>query len=214
MNWFAKGGRTLNVPMVGPELTSRRDHLEYDLALMYADYTMDPFLFKGKNEVDTAYELVASGIRQIMLTIDILYEIPLEKDGDRTGRFSLLLGGGVGLGVVFGPLYRSQTYPLKNGASPDDPKQWAACTGVGVPNAAYCENPNGHFSPNGKDITAKGAYTEASWAGGGAKPMVFPWIAIPQVSFRYKPIKQLQTKADLGFSTSGFFFGFSASYGL
>ena len=44
--------------------------------------------------------------------------------------------------------------------------------------------------------------------------LIFPWLAIPQVSLRYKPIKQFQTKVDLGFSTSGFFFGASASYGL
>src|SRR5262249_47550751 len=40
INWFADGGRNVNVPMVGPEFISRRDHLEYAVALMYADYTM------------------------------------------------------------------------------------------------------------------------------------------------------------------------------
>ena len=213
LNLFASGGGTVNVPMVGPEFTSRRDGLEYDLSVMYADWSMNPLLFKGKSEPDTAFELVASGLKQLMFTIDILYEIPLEKDGNRTGRFSLLLGGGVGLGFLFGPLYRSQTYPLKPGASPDDPKQWGACRGVGNPSPSYCENPNSHFAPSG-NVTADGSYTEPSWAGGGSKPIIFPWIALPQVSFRYKPIKQLQTRADLGFSTAGFFFGLSASYGL
>ena len=55
---------------------------------------------------------------------------------------------------------------------------------------------------------------EPSWANGGAKPNVFPWLA-PQVSFRYKPIKQLQVRGDVGFAlSSGFFFGLSAGYGL
>jgi hypothetical protein len=44
--------------------------------------------------------------------------------------------------------------------------------------------------------------------------MIFPWLALPQFSFRYKPIKQLQTRVDLGFSTAGIFFGLAASYGL
>ncbi|APR86100.1 TolA protein [Minicystis rosea] len=213
LNWFTQGGRNVNVPMVGVEFSSRRDRLQYDLALMYADYSMSPTIFAGKSQPDTSYELVASKLKQIMLMIDIMYEIPLEKKDDKTGRFSLLVGGGVGLGFVVGPLYRSQAYPKPGVAnpSPNNPDHWNACTGLGMPNATFCENPNGHFSPS-NDIT-KG-YAEASWAGGGSKPILFPWLALPQVSFRYKPIKQLQTKADVGFSTTGFFFGLSASYGL
>jgi hypothetical protein len=79
-----------------------------------------------------------------------------------------------------------------------------------------CSNPtNNHYASttNGK-LDGPGSYSEASWTGGGSKPLIFPWIALPQVSFRYKPIKQLETKLDLGFSTSGFFFGLSAAYGL
>ena len=38
MHWFANGGRNVNVPMVGPEFITRRDHLEIAVALMYADY--------------------------------------------------------------------------------------------------------------------------------------------------------------------------------
>jgi hypothetical protein len=44
--------------------------------------------------------------------------------------------------------------------------------------------------------------------------MIFPWLAIPQLAFRYKPIKQFQAKLDFGFSTSGFWFGLSGSYGI
>lgn len=212
INAFANGGRTVNAPMIGPEFTTRRDRFQFDIAVMYADYTMSQVLFKGKSQPENAYEMVGSGIRQLMFTIDLLYEIPLEKKDDKVGRFSLLVGGGVGFGIVMGPLYRSQAYP-KNGtsASGDDPTQWSLCRGTGNPNAAFCENPNNHFSPTDN---VKDGFAEPSWANGGSKPLLFPWIAIPQVSFRYKPIKQLQTKVDLGFSTSGFFFGLSASYGL
>ena len=56
-------------------------------------------------------------------------------------------------------------------------------------------------------------YSEPYW-GSGSKPIVFPWLSIPQISIRYKPIRQLQTRFDTGFSTSGFFFGVSAGYGL
>ena len=47
----------------------------------------------------------------------LLYEIPLEKKGDKTGRIALLIGGGVGIGGVFGTLYRSQAYPNNPGAA-------------------------------------------------------------------------------------------------
>jgi hypothetical protein len=45
-------------------------------------------------------------------------------------------------------------------------------------------------------------------------PVIFPHIAIPQLSLRYKPIKQLETRLSVGFSLTGFWFGLSADYGL
>ena len=44
--------------MVGPEFGTRRDHLEYDFSLSYADYSKGHMLFKGKSEPDTVYERV------------------------------------------------------------------------------------------------------------------------------------------------------------
>jgi hypothetical protein len=213
LNAFAQGGRTVNVPMIGPELTSRRDNVEYDLSIMYADWTMSPTLFAGKSAALTDIELVQSGIRQVMITLDLLYEIPLEKKDGRTGRYSLLIGGGVGLGFVIGPLYRAQAYPKAgNNGSNLDASQWSPCVNA-ASNAVYCANPNDHYTNGGSAVNGPNAYTEPGW-GHGYKPYLFPWLALPQVSFRYKPIKQLQLRADLGFSTAGFFFGFSAGYGL
>ncbi|MBW2456174.1 MAG: hypothetical protein JRI68_16765 [Deltaproteobacteria bacterium] len=69
----------------------------------------------------------------------------------------------------------------------------------------WCDNENDHF----------GNYDEPSWANGGSKPFIFPYISIPQLSFRYKPIKQFQARFDTGFAiTTGFFLGLSAAYGL
>jgi hypothetical protein len=211
LHLFAAGGRTVNVPMVGPEFISRRDHLEYGLAVMYADYSMGQTIFRSKTNPPTSNELVASTLKQIFVTLDIQYEIPLEKKGEKTGRVALLIGGGVGLGGIFGDLYRSQAYPLKSGPADDNvPSQWGVCHAY-AKGGGYCGTDNGHFSP-GNDIT-KG-YAEPSWAHGGSKPLLFPWLALPQVSLRFKPIKQFQSKVDLGFSTTGFYFGFSGSYGL
>jgi hypothetical protein len=221
MNWFANGGRNVGVPMVGPEFISRHDHLEIAVALMYADYGMDPFLFQGKSDPPTSWELVASSLKLGYAMVDIMYEIPIEKKGDKTGRVAFLVGGGVGFAGVFGSLYRSQAYPNTVAAAnnPNDPSQWRACTGPGPQggnplSGNYCDMRSNHYAaPNGS-VTGPGAFSDPYWSSGGSKPIIFPWIALPQFAIRYKPIKQFQAKFDFGFSTSGFWFGLSASYGI
>ena len=47
-----------------------------------------------------------------------------------------------------------------------------------------------------------------------SKPNIFPHIAIPEIGFRWKPIKELETRVMLGFSITGFFFGINGAYGL
>ncbi len=207
INLFAQGGATVNVAMFGPEFTTRKNGTELDFAVQYADYSMDSFIFKGKNEADNAYEVVSSTMKMVLFTADLLYNVPIDK----TGKFSFLVGAGIGFGVVFGNLNRAQAYPIdgSTSADPNDPTKWGTCSGVAAKpttsgGAPYCGPENNHF----------GNYAEPSWANGGYKFNIFPWISLPQLSFRYKPIKQLQTRFDTGFSTSGFFFGLSAGYGL
>lgn len=207
INWFADGGATVNVAMFGPEFSTRKNGIEADFAVQYADYSMNPFMFKGKNEGEEAYEIVSSSLKMFLFTAEILYDVPIDK----TGKFSFLIGGGIGFGVVFGNLNRQQAFPADGSttADPNDPSKWKGCTGPAgttttSSGAPYCDASNNHFN----------GYTEPSWANGGSKPNIFPWLSLPQLSFRYKPIKQLQTRFDTGFSTSGFFFGLSAGYGL
>jgi hypothetical protein len=208
INWFADGGATVNVAMFGPEFSTRKNRTELDFAVQYADYSMNPFIFKGHNEKEEAVEIVSSSMKMILLTTDILYDVPIDK----TGKFSFLIGAGVGFGVVFGNLSRQQAYPAGGGNTADvnDVTKWSGCAGpADLPTTAttkvpFCGKENQHFA----------GYTEPSWANGGSKPNIFPWLSLPQLSFRYKPMKQLQTRFDTGFSTSGFFFGLSAGYGL
>ena len=207
INWFADGGATVNVAMFGPEFSTRKNGTEFDFAVQYADYSMNRLIFKGNSEPDEAYEAVSSSMKMLLFTADLLFNVPIDK----TGKFSFLIGGGIGFGVVFGDLNRAQAYPTDKSNTPDpnDQSQWSTCTGAAQKPTAtgekwYCDNTNQRF----------GNYTEPSWANGGSKPNIFPWLSLPQLSFRYKPIKQLQTRFDTGFSTSGFFFGLSAGYGL
>ncbi|RLB54998.1 MAG: hypothetical protein DRI90_19785 [Deltaproteobacteria bacterium] len=200
---FADGGATVNAFTFGPEFTYRKNGLEMVPAISYGDYSMDPFLFKGKDENDFAYERVSSDMKLLYVTLDILFEVWVEEQS----RFAFLIGGGVGLAGVFGNLYRNQIYPDDpNNPDFEDQSKWENCTGATDPaGGAYCDNDNEHF----------GDYDEPSWANGGSKPFIFPYIAIPQLSFRFKPIKQFQARFDTGFAIStGFFLGLSAAYGL
>lgn len=205
LNLFADGGQLNHVPVAGLEFGTRRDHLEYVFSLSYADYATGDMLFKGKQQQPTSYELVNSDLGVIFGKVEILYEIPLDKKG----RFAFLIGGGVGLGAVVGDLYRAQAYPKGYITDPDpdpptDVSQWNRCQALSDPNAPlYCSDDNEHFRD----------YAEPSWASGGSKPFIFPWIALPQASFRYKPLKFLQARVDVGLAlSSGFYFGGSIDY--
>jgi len=202
---FAKGGATGNVWLVGPELSMRKGNTEIDISLAYADYGFGPAMFKGKNDPDIAYEWVKSDMKVVYLTFDLLLDVPLDK----SGMFDFLIGGGIGVGVVAGDLYRDQTYPKNSGApDPADPSKWEKCGFAGDGFGSYCDTATDHYYRNGKD------YSEKSWIDGGSKPVVIPWISLPQLSLRVKPIKQMQGRLDAGFSVSGFFFGLSAGYGF
>jgi len=215
INLFAEGGATVNAFSFGPEFVYRRDSLEFDLALSYADYSMDPFMFKGNDDDIRAMERVWSDMKLIYATVDVMYEWPFDN-----GRFAFALGGGVGLGIVVDHLYRHQVYPLDpNNPDPDDPNAWGDCTGHNNPNVTFpdengqpqpfCDDDNSHYP------SADGSpYIEPSWANGGSKPFIFPWVSLPAMSFRFKPTKNLQTRLDAGFSITGFYFGLATHYGL
>jgi hypothetical protein len=111
---------------------------------------------------------------------------------------------GAGIGFVFGPIKRNQAKPPTgpNGSTNADPYTWQPCSpaerGQGT-----CGTDNDHY----------GDYEEPSWADGGSKPIVFPWLAI-QTGLRYKPHRNFAMRLDLGFGTSGFMLGVGADYGL
>ena len=209
INIFADGGSTVNAFSFGPELTYRRSGLELDFALSYVDLSFDPVLFKGKDDPIIKYEEVSSSLKMIQASVDMLFELYVSE----RSRFAVLFGGGVGFGGVFGELRENQIYP-KDPARPDTENlsEWRRCGGVDNPDVRdpgsdgrYCDDSNDHY----------GNYAEPSWAHGGSKPFLYPYLTFPQVSFRLKPIKQLQTRLDLGFSFSnGFFFGLGAGYGF
>ncbi|MGE0324806.1 MAG: hypothetical protein AB7K71_26770 [Polyangiaceae bacterium] len=197
INLFGDGGRTVVVHSGGPEFGIRKDGFEYNFGLWFANYAMDDTPFKSTSDGEKAWEIVNSKMKAIYLTSDFLWS---QEFGPS---FSLNYGAGVGLGFMFGDLNRVQAYPRPGSAG--NPEDYERCDS---PNQAddpgdFCGDDNDHY----------GDYNEPSWADGGSKPIVFPWLAL-QTGLRFKPAKSFVARLDLGFGTSGFFVGLGADYGL
>jgi hypothetical protein len=185
----ADGGTTVYVHGIGPEFGIRKDNFEYILSVWYAGYFMDPTPFKGKSDPVQSWELVESDVKVIYLTADFMWSAPISEI------VAFNYGLGAGIGFPFGDLRRTEIYD--NGES--DKRDWGICTAAGVGTAGYCE---------------EGPKNEPTWADGGSKPIIFPWL-VGQLGLRIKPHRRFALRLDLvGFGTSGFFFGVGADYGL
>jgi len=133
----------------------------------------------------------------LYLTADFLWSHDLAPE------FALNYGVGAGLGIVWGDLFRTQATPGP-GANSSTGQGYVPCLSSGQ---------DGVGGPCGEDNNHYAGYTEPSWANGGSKPIVFPWLVL-QTGFRYKPHRNFIARFDAGFGTSGFFLGLGADYGL
>jgi hypothetical protein len=194
MGLFGDGGATVGVPAFGPEFTIRKNGFEYVLSAMYASYAMDPTPFKSKTDAADAWEIVDTNIKALYLMSDFLWSSELDP------KFSVVYGAGFGVAAVFGDIHRVQATPGSGGV--DDPYTYKACAAPGA--GQFCGNDNNHY----------GDYTEPSWANGGSKPIIFPWLSL-QTGFRFKPAKQFMGRIDIGWNLlNGPFFGLALNYGL
>jgi hypothetical protein len=203
MNIFGSGGTTILANGIGPEFIIRKDNFEYQFSAMYTGYGMDPTPFKAKSDGPDAWEIVQSKIKVLYLTADFDWTHNFKPE------IGINYGFGAGVGFVWGDLYRTQAYGPP-GSNPDTGEGFLPCQGQGMPGTTvpgtttpYCGNDNGHYN----------GYTEPNWANGGSKPIIFPWLAV-QTGLRWKPHRNFIGRLDLGFSTSGPFFGVGADYGL
>jgi hypothetical protein len=188
----ADGGTTVYANSFGPEFAIRKDNFEYNFAVTYTGYGMDPTPIKSSSDPEDAWEIVESNIKVLYLTADFLWS------HDFTPEVAVNYGIGAGFGIVWGDLIREQAYPDPNG-----PGGYSPCVAVGNPNPQYCTGDNDHYNN----------YSEPSWADGGSKPIIMPWLAF-QTGLRYKPHKNFVGRLDLGIGLGQFFFGVGADYGL
>ncbi len=197
INLFGDGGHTVVVPAGGPEFGIRKDGFETNLSMWLASYHMKDTPFKAKDDPAEAYEIVQSQIKVFYLTSDFLWSSEISPE------FAINYGLGAGFGFVFGKLFRTQAWaPQGENADPDT---FEKCSGPFDARDPYgwCQDDNEHYS----------GYTEPSWANGGSKPVIFPWLAL-QTGFRVKPHRNLAMRLDMGFGTSGFFLGLGGDYGI
>jgi len=200
LHLFADGGRTVVVHSFGPEFAIRKDAFEYNLGMWLAFYGMDDTAFKGKSDGEEAWEIVSATTKILYLTSDFMWTHQFSPE------VGLNYGVGAGIGIVFGDIHRNQAYPTAAGQDPNNFQKCVAPGNPGTVTAAgrpYCDGSNDHY----------GNYTEPSWANGGSKPILFPWLML-QTGLRYKPVRQFAGRLDVGFGTSGFMIGIGGDYGL
>jgi hypothetical protein len=211
-NLFVNDGATIYSNTIGAEFEIRSAGQSMIPWIQYTDYNTGNILFfqKGSADVANNYSVVNSSLKAIYLGIDELWSTPIAKHLD------FEYGFGVGIGFVFGSLGNNWVSQTSNGPLVgSNGNHYTECQTTAAPADAVgltngCD-PSQHTDPNPHKV---GGYNEANWFNGGPVPVIFPHIAIPQLSLRYKPIKQLETRLSVGFSLTGFWFGLSADYGL
>jgi hypothetical protein len=209
LNIFVDEGKSVYTNTVGLELDIRKEGFSLIPALSYAELGTGDILFKEKGAKETIagnYNLVNSSLKVIYATADLLWSTKISKNVE------FEYGAGFGFGVVFGDLVTnwvkfdtSANAPLRD----DSGRGFTKCTAV-EPSGTGCNKADHQNSEKDKVNN----YVEPSWFGGGSTPSLFPWIAVPQIGLRFKPIKQFVGRLGIGFSLTGFWFGLSGQYGL
>lgn len=186
-------------PTFGLEYTYRTDGFSVVVNGLYSDFG-GVGAFKPKGDPDDETEIWESDISMLWLHASLLWSTEFNK------YVALEYGVGVGVGLVLGDLKRTE--------ATFDGTQWRKCneaTERGV--AMYCDATSAEDGEDGGHYNV----TATKWlddGGGNAVPNVWPWLALPHLALRIKPIKQLQIRVEGGFNVWGFFYGASLSYGL
>jgi hypothetical protein len=207
LNIFVDEGTSIYTNMIGVEFDLRKDGFSLVPALSYHELGTGDILFRQKNTKDLPqnYGLVNSSMKVIYASVDVLWSTKISKNVE------FEYGAGFGLGAVFGDLENSWVkedeangqYTAANG------KKYSRCETVLQPGTGC--NRQDHQNAS---VDKVGGYKEPSWFSGGSKPALFPWIAVPQLGVRIKPIKNFVGRIGLGFALTGFWFGINGEYGL
>jgi hypothetical protein len=211
-NLFVNEGKTIYSNTIGAEFDLRSAGQSMIPWIQYTDYNTGDILFlqKGVADVSSNYTVANSSLKSIYIGIDELWSVPVARHLD------FEYGFGVGIGFIFGHLSNNWVSQTTDGPFVgSNGNHYTECQTTAPPANSFgavngCD-PNQHTDPTPHKV---GGYREPNWIYGGTVPVIFPHIALPQLSLRYKPIKELETRLSIGFSLTGFWFGLSADYGL
>ncbi len=230
INLFVDEGPNLvATSTVGLSFDYRKDHFSIIPGVNFSEYGMDPVMFRQKNKDPGDpgnWGVVHSSLKGIYVTVDLLWSVPIAKAGQVDFEF----GFAVGLGGVFGDLYNTWVSDNPAAGGPafksQDGTTRYMCSAITDTQSASGTAPNGCNTGNHQSATIAKVgngntlgYREPNWFdsgknGSGSVPTVFPWLELPILGFRFKPIKELEMRLNGGFSITGFFFNFAAYYGF
>ncbi len=203
MNVVGEGGDTLYVPGAAVTLSVDTDSPQLVFGLAYASYGLGETAFKPHDAPDTDWEIIESDLMSLGLTMDVMWLIPV----DPSELVSVRLGFSFGLGIMFaGDLGRTQSYPESGQAG--DPETYLKCGGPNDPEGTfrYCNQLD-------KDGDHYDGFVEPTWFEGGARPLLFPTLAIP-IGVTIRPFDELAIDVETGFGVTGFLTQVGARYGL
>lgn len=208
LNMFVDEGKTIWTNQIGVEFEIRKSGFSLIPALTYNELGTGDILFKqkGVKDIPGNYSVVNSSMKVLFASADLLWSSKLSKNVD------FEYGAGFGIGAVFGSLQNDWVQQDPNGPlhAEGNGKNYARCDVV--KGAGTGCNPADHQN---SQVNKVGGYTEPSWFDGGAKPVLFPWISVPQIGLRFKPHKNFVGRLGVGLALSqGIWFGLSAQYGL
>lgn len=199
---FVEGGIDAFNPGVGLTFNWRRNQFNVIANVWWNNAVGDGY-FRANGDPPEEQEYIDVDLGVIFINAEFMWSFPL------TDWFAFELGFDLGFGFIYGDLVRNEAYESSRGA-----EDWQPCDGPGDPaGGAYCppRAPDPCYDNNGGHYDCR----EPNWfTDGGDTPFIFPWVTLPHLAIRIKPVHQFQIRIDGGYGLYNFFFGGSLSYGF
>lgn len=201
---------------IGAYFNYRRNSFNVQLEVFYQGMGWEGFI-RGNGDPITETEYIRSNLGVVFGYIGFGWAF------DLTDWFAIEVGFGLGFGGVVGNLYRQEAVQAGSTGT------WSPCTGPDITTGGYCEGPIETVGPEGRldDSRNRGGTYQLStgpgmpgtgpnpfYFGDGGVPPIFATIDLPRISFRIKPIHQIQIRIDTAFNLYGVSLGASVGYGF
>ncbi|MEQ9076667.1 MAG: hypothetical protein RLP09_22610 [Sandaracinaceae bacterium] len=203
---FVEGGIDGSNPGAGLSFNYRRNNFNI-VANAWWNNASGQGYFRANGDPRTDTEFIDVQLGVVFFTAEFLWSFPI------TDWLAFELGFDLGFGFIYGNLTRTEAYESSPGSGEYAPCELDASGNPVSTRGGYCEPPaanpcyansGGHYDCN-----------EPNWfTDGGDTPFLFPWVSLPHIAVRIKPIKQIQIRLDGGYGLYSFFFGGSLSYGF